>query len=195
MRSTSRRALVWVLSIAAVLAPAGGIAYLGAVSYRDERGAVAARLATQRDAALRLAASVEARVARALDPATTDEPLATDRFRLGADGGLLAPRADPLGGAEPTDAAQGRSEGCTARGLESCIRELRGEEQRAAQLDAARRAELAGRRVDARRGYEALTRFDDTGAAALFGLARLARADGNAPVATAHLRAVAQRFG
>jgi two-component system phosphate regulon sensor histidine kinase PhoR len=195
MRSTSRRALIWVLSIAAVLAPAGGIAYLGAVSYRDERGAVAARLATQRDAAIRLAATVEARIGRALDPAVTDEPLAADRFRLDAEGRLLAPLADPLGGVEPPDPAQVRSEGCTARGLESCIRELRSEERRAAQLDAARRAELAGRRAEARRGYEALTGFDDTGAAALFGLARLARQDGAPAIATARLREIGRRFG
>ena len=35
----STRAWVYVLSVAALLVPAGGIAYLGAVSYRDERGA------------------------------------------------------------------------------------------------------------------------------------------------------------
>src|SRR5262245_33193257 len=44
----SRRAWVYVLSVAALLVPAGGIAYLGAVSYRDERGAVSAQNERQR---------------------------------------------------------------------------------------------------------------------------------------------------
>ncbi|HEX4453774.1 MAG TPA: hypothetical protein VH143_23045, partial [Kofleriaceae bacterium] len=43
----SRRAWIYVLSVLALLVPAAGIAYLGAVSYRDERGAVAAQIDRQ----------------------------------------------------------------------------------------------------------------------------------------------------
>jgi hypothetical protein len=39
----SRRAWVNVGSLLALLVPAAGIAYLGAVSYRDERGAASAQ--------------------------------------------------------------------------------------------------------------------------------------------------------
>jgi putative ABC transport system substrate-binding protein len=61
----SRRAWVYVLSIAALVVPAGGIAYLGAVSYRDERGAVSAQNERQRQAALGIAS----RISRAVDDA------------------------------------------------------------------------------------------------------------------------------
>src|SRR6185437_9446486 len=96
MRATSQRALIWVLSIAAVLVPAAGIAYLGAVSYRDERGAVAARLEAQRAAAERLVDRVHAELARALER-SSPSPLARLAFVIGADGRVIAPAADPLG--------------------------------------------------------------------------------------------------
>src|SRR5688572_26030783 len=63
----SRRAWIYVLSVAALLVPAGGIAYLGAVSYRDERGAVSAQNARQREAALALVARIERAIGGALD--------------------------------------------------------------------------------------------------------------------------------
>jgi two-component system phosphate regulon sensor histidine kinase PhoR len=219
MRATSQRALIWVLSIAAVLVPAAGIAYLGAVSYRDERGAVAARLDAQRAAADRLADRVRAALGRALDaaaaraanPSSPAEPLAQQPFVLGPDGQVLVPSPDPLGKPEGGDAgALARAaEGCPERGLETCIRDLRAEQRRAAQLDSARRAEAEctpsveaaraaacrARRAEARRAYQALVPFDDTGAAALFGLARLARADGDRAGAIASLHEVARRFG
>src|SRR6476619_2116147 len=99
MRATSQRALIWVLSIAAVLVPAAGIAYQGAVSYRDERGAVATRLEAQRAAADRLADRVRAELARALDDATagTHPPSIGAPFALAPDGQVIAPAPDPLG--------------------------------------------------------------------------------------------------
>jgi signal transduction histidine kinase len=221
MRATRRRALVWVLSIAAVLAPAAGIAYLGAVSYRDERGAVAARLEAQREAADRLADRVRASLGRALDAAparaargaaAAPGELGADSFVVAADGEVVAPALDPLGSRAAGDpgALARAPEGCPERGLEGCIRDLRAEQRRAGQLDAARRIEAEcapepaeaaraaackARRQEARRAYQALVGFDDTGAAALFGLARLARADGDGPGAVAFLREVTRRFG
>src|SRR5262245_34585647 len=65
----SQRAVVWLLSLAAVLLPAAGIAYLGAVSYRDERGAVADRIEDQLRVAQRLAARVEQRLGAAVEAA------------------------------------------------------------------------------------------------------------------------------
>ena len=55
----SVRAWIYVLSVAALLVPAGGIAYLGAVSYRDEKGAVSAQDDRQRQAELAIAARVD----------------------------------------------------------------------------------------------------------------------------------------
>src|SRR5438093_12519594 len=63
----SRRAWIYVLSVLALLVPAGGIAYLGAVSYRDERGAVAAQIERQRQAALAIVARIDHAIDDALD--------------------------------------------------------------------------------------------------------------------------------
>jgi signal transduction histidine kinase len=101
----SRRAWIYVLSVAAVLVPAGGIAYLGAVSYRDERGAVSAQNARQREAALALVSRIERAIGATLAAAerTIDaEPVrrsrgAEDRARLGID----APRAGAWVGGGP----------------------------------------------------------------------------------------------
>src|SRR5678815_5219849 len=62
-----RRAWVYVLSLAALVVPAGGIAYLGAVSYRDERGAVSAQNERQRQAALAIAGRISHAIDEALD--------------------------------------------------------------------------------------------------------------------------------
>ena len=119
-------------------------------------------------------------------------------FVLDAHGAVVAPAPDPLGGAvAPEAAALARAaEGCPERGLESCIRDLRAEQRRAARLDAAREAEAdRTHRADARRAYQQLVGYDDTGARALFGLARLARADGDHAAAIGYLHEVARRFG
>ncbi|HEX8115591.1 MAG TPA: hypothetical protein VF516_48030, partial [Kofleriaceae bacterium] len=63
----SRRAWIYVLSLAALVVPAGGIAYLGAVSYRNERGAVSAQNERQHQAALGIASRISRAIEDALD--------------------------------------------------------------------------------------------------------------------------------
>src|SRR6187551_1691571 len=88
----SRRAWIYVLSVAALLVPAGGIAYLGAVSYRDERGAIAAQDERQRQAATAIASRIARAIEDSLDAverATTPEvnaPLARYWFSIDPDG-------------------------------------------------------------------------------------------------------------
>jgi signal transduction histidine kinase len=196
----SRRAWVYVLSIAALLVPAGGIAYLGAVSYRDERGAVSAQNERQRQAALGIASLIARAVEDALDateravrggtrPAA---PLARYWFWLDRDQRLRVPHSAPpaaelAGGLE-------RGASCAGARLEDCVHELSTRQSRIARLRAARRAEAAASWLEARRQYTALAAFADTGPAALLGLARvLARLeDGLARDALAELE---QRFG
>src|SRR5688500_6957291 len=101
----SRRAWIYVLSVAALLVPAAGIAYLGAVSYRDERGAIAAQDELRRDAASAIAGRIARAVGSALDsvdraadkagtvrPAVTD-PLARYWFWIDGDGEMRIPHA------------------------------------------------------------------------------------------------------
>src|SRR5260221_13556361 len=78
----SRRAWIYVLSVLALLVPAAGIAYLGAVSYTGERGAVAAQIDRQRQAALGIVARIDHAIEDALDAGdraatanATDTPL------------------------------------------------------------------------------------------------------------------------
>src|SRR5690349_14009822 len=63
----SRRAWVYVLSVAALLVPAGGIAYLGVASYRDEKGAVSAQIERQRQGAQVIADRIDRGIEDALD--------------------------------------------------------------------------------------------------------------------------------
>src|SRR3954469_8447530 len=63
----SRRAWIYVLSVLALLVPAGGIAYLGAVSYRDEKGAVSAQQERQTRAAKAIAERIDRTITAALD--------------------------------------------------------------------------------------------------------------------------------
>src|SRR5262249_58875257 len=86
VRVRSRRAWIYVLSVAAVLVPAAGIAYLGAVSYRDERGAVDAQFERQNVAAHEIAQRITKEVERALDE--IDRNL--DAKRTGAPASSLA---------------------------------------------------------------------------------------------------------
>src|SRR5260221_6724803 len=98
----SRRAWIYVLSVLALLVPAAGIAYLGAVSYKDERGAVAAQIDRQRQAALGIVARIDHAIEDALDTgervatagSTTprlDAPLRRYWFWIDADGPLRVP--------------------------------------------------------------------------------------------------------
>lgn len=171
-----------MLSVAALLVPAGGIAYLGAVSYRDERGAVSAQRERQQHAAQAIAARITTAVDEALDaveratavptpPRRLDAALAAHWFWLDADQQLRVPRGAPAtlelaGALDRTGCAAGRP-------LEDCVRELQTRQTRISRLHAAQRAEATGAAGDARKLYTALAAFDDSGPAALLGLARL----------------------
>src|SRR4030095_5485023 len=63
----SRRAWIYVLSLLALLVPAGGIAYLGAFSYRDDMGAVSAQQDRQKEVAVAIAARIAAKIGDAFD--------------------------------------------------------------------------------------------------------------------------------
>jgi signal transduction histidine kinase len=197
----SRRAWVYVLSVAALLVPAGGIAYLGAVSYRDERGAVSAQNERQRQAALGIAS----RISRAVDDAleATERaavagtrrvaaPLARHWFWVDADQRLRVPHSappesDPGGGLE-------RGASCAGGRLEDCVHELATRQSRIARLAAAQRAEAGASWGEARRQYAPLAAFADTGPSALLGLARvLARLEDSH--ASDELDELERRFG
>jgi len=199
-RVRSRRAWVYVLSLAALVVPAAGIAYLGAVSYRDERGAVSAQNERQRQAALDIAGRISRAIEDALDQAERSVaqgarpavPLARFGFWIDADQHLRMPHSAPpvrdLGGGLE------RGAGCAGGPLEDCVQELSTRQARIARLHAAERAEAAASWPEARRQYAALAAFADTGPTALLGLARvLARlGDGHAASALADLE---RRFG
>ncbi|MBA3459765.1 MAG: HAMP domain-containing histidine kinase [Deltaproteobacteria bacterium] len=203
----SRRAWIYILSVAALLVPAGGIAYLGAVSYRDERGAIAAQDERQRQAATGIADRINRAIGGALDSVesattlaqgtnrtTPSAPLARYWFWIDADGQMRAPHAVPgsvdLGGALDRTApcAQGTP-------LEDCVRELATRQTRVARLQAAQRAEACrgdacGEKwTEAKRQYTSLVQFDDTGHIAQLGLARTLQllGDSRAPAALAEL--------
>ncbi|HET9623717.1 MAG TPA: hypothetical protein VFP84_20235, partial [Kofleriaceae bacterium] len=194
------RAWLYVLTIAALIVPAVGIAYLGAVSYRDERGAVSAQNAHQREAAL----DVASRIARAIDDALgeTDRsatrgappasPIARFWFWIDPDGHLRVPAAAPAAGLAATGLERGAS--CAGGRLEDCVRELATQQSRVARLHAAERAEATASLAEARRQYTSLAAFADTGPAALLGLARvLGRLDD--PHARDVLGELERRFG
>jgi signal transduction histidine kinase len=196
----SRRAWLYVLSIAALLVPAGGIAYLGAGSYRDERGAVSAQNERQRRAALGIASLIVRAVEDALDDTERavlagtrpDAPLARHWFWIDADLRLRVPHSAPpaaelAGGLE-------RGASCAGGRLEDCVHELSTRQSRIARLRAARRAEASASWLEARRQYTQLAGFADTGPSALLGLARVLAQleDGLAPGVLAELE---RRFG
>lgn len=197
----SRRAWIYVLSLAALVVPAGGIAYLGAVSYRDERGAVSAQNERQHQAALAIAARISRAIEDALDQteravATGGHPaarLARHWFWIDAGQQLVVPRAAPPAG-ELGGGGLERGAGCAGGRLEDCVQELSTRQARIARLHAAERAEAGASWLDARRQYIALAAFDDTGPTALLGLARvLARLDD--PRAASALAELERRFG
>lgn len=214
-----RRAWIYALTIAALLVPAGGIAYLGAVSYRDERGAIAAQDERQRQAATGIASRITREIDQTLDaieraaaviegmidprsdartPGTVTMPLGKHWFWIDDDERLRVPRTSE----EPASAGLlDRGAPCSAgTRLEDCVRELSTRQTRVARLHAAQRAETCRgdactpSLADAKRHYAALTAFADTGPAALLGLARVHKRLGDAAAAGQALAELERRF-
>ncbi|NVB82251.1 MAG: HAMP domain-containing histidine kinase [Kofleriaceae bacterium] len=183
----SRRAWIYVLSVLALLVPAAGIAYLGAFSYRDDRGAVSAQTNAQKRAAEAIAArighqideafaAIEQAIARNDVPrGPLATPLARHWFWIQGDGHILVPRAAPPAAFEAS--AFDRAP-CSGR-LEDCVSESTRRQVRLAKLQAAQRAEACrgdgcgAAWQEARRQYMQLAAFEDTGPVALLGLARV----------------------
>jgi len=191
----SRRAWIYVLSVLALLVPAGGIAYLGAFSYRDDRGAVSAQAERQKQAAAAIASRISLAIGGAFDAIEAAvgererEDGATGRharrgplapllarywFWIDSDGRLIVPRAVP---SRELASSYDRAP-CTGR-LEDCVREATTRQFRLAKLQAALRAEACrgdgciGPWQEARRVFSQLAGFEDTGPTALLGLARV----------------------
>ncbi|HTL33593.1 MAG TPA: hypothetical protein VL326_10730, partial [Kofleriaceae bacterium] len=205
----SRRAWIYVLSVLALLVPAGGIAYLGAFAYADDRGAVteqnerqqkvaqaiAERIATQVDAAF---AEIELALSRKDVPhGPLSAPLAHYWFWIDPEGHMRVPRAPAPAVFE--GAAYERVP-CSGR-LEDCVRDSTTRQVRLAKLQAASRAEACrgdacvDKWQDARRQYLALAMFDDTGPQALLGLARIYARTGDANAVQGALSDLEQRYG
>ncbi len=211
LRMVRSRAWLYVLSIAALVVPAAGIAYLGAVSYRDERGAVSAQNEHQRQAALAIAGQITRAIDDALDQlerevtrGTALPALARHGFWLDAGGRLRVPRSAPALAAGGDglgelagDIGLARGAGCSEGRLEDCVHELSTRQARTARLHAAQRAEASASGIEARRAYTALAAFADTGPAALLGLARVLQrlGDSHAADARAALAELSERFG
>jgi len=198
------RVWIYVLSAAALLVPAGGIAYLGAVSYRDDRGAVRALQERQQQAAIAVADRLTRSIDDALDGvdrATTvaggsvaieavDAALARHWFWIDADQHLRVPRGVPAS----LELASSAEKECEGARLEVCMREDLTREERGARLHAAQRAETNGKHAEARGLYLKLVAFDDTGGAALIGLARVHAVLGDAPRANQAMAELEKRF-
>jgi signal transduction histidine kinase len=192
------RVWIYVLSAAALLVPAGGIAYLGAVSYRDDRGAVRALQERQQLAATVVADRLTRAIEEALDAidrgvpvaTTIDAPLARHWFWIDADQHLRVPRGVPAS----LELASSAEKECEGARLEVCMREDLTREERGARLHAAQRSETNGRYAEARAQYGKLVDFDDTGAAALLGLARVHANLGDPAKARSTLADLEKRF-
>jgi hypothetical protein len=185
-RVRSRRAWIYVLSLLALLVPAGGIAYLGAFSYQNDRGAVSAQTERQKQAALAIAGRIE-RAAElsfsVIEAATTRTPvpqgalaapLAQHWFWIDPQGRLIVPRSSP----PSEDIGLGLDRVPCSDRLEDCVRESTKRQARLTKLAAARRAEACRPEVatdprctapwqEARRQYATLAEFPDTGPEAL----------------------------
>jgi signal transduction histidine kinase len=184
----SRRAWIYVLSVLALLVPAAGIAYLGAFSYRDDRGAVSAQNDRQKHAAEAIAARISRAIEDAFDAidravvtAPTPRgplaaPLARYWFWIESDGRIVVPRAAP-----PRELASSFDRAPCSGRLEDCVRDATTRQVRLAKLQQALRAEACrgegcvAQWYDARRTFVQLAGFEDAGPTALLGLARVYR--------------------
>jgi signal transduction histidine kinase len=204
----SRRAWVYVLSVLALLVPAGGIAYLGAVSYRDQKGAVAAQIDRQRGAAVAIVGRIDRAIGDTLDAAERAAQagqrgplpgLGRYWFWIDTNGRIREPHtAEPM--VASSDPALDRPASPNGR-IEDYVRELSRRQDRAARLRAAQRAEActggscAAALAEAKRGYGVLVAFDDTGPEALLGLARVLARLGDPQRSHALLDELDRRFG
>jgi signal transduction histidine kinase len=197
----SRRVSIYVVSVAALLVPAGGIAYLGAVSYRDERGAVSAQNARQREAALALVSRIDRAISLALDAAEraieagapawpAGEGLGRYWFWIDAERRLRVPRGAP---APELSGGLARG-GCPGLPVDECARETEKRSAHMTRLRAAQRAEAMGSWPEARRLYASLEKFDNTGPAAMLGLARVVDRMGEPARASQILGELERRF-
>ena len=174
----SRRGWIYVLSAAALVVPAGGIAYLGAVSYRDERGAVSAQNDRQREAALAIASRIERGIADTLDEverglatrSAVTAPAARYWFWIDDEQKLRIPHPNPT--AIEFGGALDRDEGCAGGRIEDCLRGMGSRTRRAALLRGALRAEAGENWPEAKRQYLAAA-LDDRDPEVLLGLARV----------------------
>jgi signal transduction histidine kinase len=194
----SRRAWIYVLSVLALLVPAGGIAYLGAVSYRDEKGAVSAQDQRQSEAAATIAARIDKAIDDALDALDRGHGaplLARFAFSIDADGRLRTPR--PLAAVGPQPALDERGGGGCSGRLEDCVRALSTRQGRIAKLRAAERAEAcigdacAASLGEARRLYAQLASDDER---AQLGLVRVYHRLGDRERAEAALDELDHRY-
>jgi len=212
MKLGSRRTLLGGLT---VLLPAAGIAYLGAVSYQEDRGIVAAKLDELSAGAERVATAVErdlsateSRVAEtfrnadsgpqgtekmraALRKLAAEMPLAAYPFQIDRNGRLRYPAERPLSAGDPgMEAASFLSRGtrtCPERGFDSCVRAIRAARKRTALLAAARRSELG-----VCRGTQPVcTTTERSTTEARRALANLARHDDTGPEAVLGLARIA----
>ncbi len=220
----SRRALLGVLSVGAVLVPAVAIAYLGAVSYREDRGIVAAQVEEHFRAASDMARGVEGELSEALEKAARawehggkaalSAAEATDgagprAFAIAPSGELVHPAPDPFRapGRRQEPIRTGVEQPCLGA-LAACMKQLRAAELRVQQLDSARQLEVGECSIEsgecaptargiaeARRLYRSLVTFEDTGAEALLGLARIDAAVRNAEGASAMFDRLAAEYG
>jgi two-component system phosphate regulon sensor histidine kinase PhoR len=192
-----------VLSVLALLVPAGGIAYLGAVSYRDEHDAVTSQLERQDRAAQATVQQIDRAIEAALgaaDRAASGDrtrlataPLARYWFWLDADGRIREPRSSLPDVSDAVDRAADRN--APVGPVDDYLRELSRRQDRAVKLRAARRIEASAAWAEARREYAALVGFDDTGPEALLGLARVQIRLGDVAHAAVTLAELDRRFG
>jgi two-component system, OmpR family, phosphate regulon sensor histidine kinase PhoR len=190
------RARIWILSVAAVLLPAAGIAYLGAQAYGGERGAVAQRIGHHQVAARDLAGWLEGELARtlaAVERGDATGSLATYAFRIGPGGQLSEPDPTPFGATSEPAVQEPIADPCVGA-FAACVADSKKVPQLMRQLARARASEIAGAQAEARRQYAAVTGYTVTGPDALLGLARVARATGDRGAARGALRELATRF-
>jgi signal transduction histidine kinase len=195
----SRRALFSIVAMMAMLLSAGGIAYMASVSYPDELGIVDARVREIQERSVQIADGLRAHVDQHLAQLReqgTERRSSMDEavFILDAGGVLIQPSLEPL-----RMAARGDLEG---------LLPMKGFQARQRSLLKARESEAGGcspgkagctpnaaMQKSAAALYEGVSKFSDTGAEALLGLARLHRGKKEDDLAASRYRELAQRFG